>query len=169
MGFALLKSATLLEFLWRVLASLLGGFVAAGLIWLYGWWNFRHKFKRLEGEYEFVSRDGTPCSVTITYQCRRLLTVKSRGKGRKWEGIIEMTDICSHLGNGTYRYTDEPEEDLIKTPDWGLHQLHVRNANTIEILGASSSDPSAEPFHVILQRRTTPSKTKRDRMSPSAK
>ena len=60
MGFALLRSAVLVEFLRRVLASLLGGFVAAGLIWFHGWWQLRRKFKKLEGVYEFVSRDGTP-------------------------------------------------------------------------------------------------------------
>ncbi len=155
MSFEILGTVTLMDFVSRVLASLTGGFVAAGLIWLYGWWHLRRKFKRLEGVYEFVSRDGTPCSATITYYCKRLLTVKSHARGRKWEGIIEMTDICSHLGNGTYRYTDEPEEDLSKTPDWGLHQLHVKDANTIEIVGTGSSDPSAEPFHVILRRKTT--------------
>jgi hypothetical protein len=151
----LFGSAILLEFVWRILASMVGGFVAAGLIWLYGWWHLRRKFKRLEGVYEFVSQDGTPCSVTITYDCKRLLTVRSQGKGRTWEAIIEMTDICSHLGNGTYRYTDEPKGDLSKTPDWGLHQLHVKDANAIEILGTCSSDPSAEPFHVILHRKAT--------------
>jgi hypothetical protein len=52
-------SFDLLEFLWRVLAGMVGGLVTAGLFWLYGWWNVRHKFKRLQGIYEFVNRDGT--------------------------------------------------------------------------------------------------------------
>ena len=47
------------DFLSRVLAGMVGGLVTASLFWLYGWWSVRHKFKRLEGVYEFINRDGT--------------------------------------------------------------------------------------------------------------
>ncbi len=152
-------SFDLVEFLWRVLAGMVGGLVTAGLFWLYGWWNVRHKFKRLQGIYEFVNRDGTRSdksgSAAIAYQCKRLLTIKAHGDQGIWEGNIEMAASCSHLGHGTYQYMDKPGENINQKPEWGLHEVHVLDDNTIESLGTWSSDPAAEPFHAILRRKTT--------------
>ena len=145
------------DFLSRVVAGMVGGLVTASLFWLYRWWTVRHRFKKLEGVYEFINRDGTrrnkSGSAIIAYQCKRMLTVKAQGEEGKWEGNIEMAASCTRLGHGTYRYIDKPGKDVSAKPEWGVHQVHVMDDNTIESIGTWSSDPTAEPFQVILQRK----------------
>lgn len=158
MCYDILGTVTLVDFASRILASMVGGFVAAGLLWLYAWLGLRRKLKKLEGIYESVNPDRTPRdktgSVTIAFQCRRLLAVKAQGNEGAWEGQIEVADPCSHVGHGTYRYTDRPGKDLNTTPEWGLHQIRILDENTIEIVGTCRSDPYSEPLYVILQRKT---------------